>query len=517
MKKLLTILAAAATVFGFASCAGDLHDVSAVKVDSLFVKGTLPGLTWNDDNTVASLATKQSDGSYKWEFLATSPSCAFALDEGGWVTTYRGTIDDKLVKDFEEGVEDPVEAELYPHNDGDCIPVKLDPGATYVMTISSGAGFVNCKIEKTAPAIAMYAIVGGKEYSLDCIGKDKYSYKIEAQDTATDISFCLKSGYAYYAPTKDTDLNQGDTSKGSGFTSEPATAWTAKLKAKIPYQIVANIVDGEISLTMVSDFNCLLNGFYTEGWQRKSFPAAEGTVYDWCGNLSGVTLSADSFDETTGEAIYTAVFKVTSSEAVGADIALHLASGNWNERYELKAPTDETGRIALKTDTWYTLEKGLDPGSDRAYVAITGGENVITATYRSNETTGVVEVKYTLSKEAVVPSIPNLTGWAIKGNMNSGSWDKPFAVFAPFAGEDNTYIGSFKMNNGTDLEMGLIDANEDWKGGIGCNVTVGQKVSFTIGDSGNNHITGLTTGAEYSIIIKVLDTDGHCTFTTFAR
>ena len=40
MKKILSVFAAAALLFGFASCSGDLHDVSAVDLSALQLKGS---------------------------------------------------------------------------------------------------------------------------------------------------------------------------------------------------------------------------------------------------------------------------------------------------------------------------------------------------------------------------------------------------------------------------------------------------------------------------------------------
>ena len=88
MKKLLSVFAAVAMLFGFASCSGDLHD--AVQADSTIlgeagIIGTINGWT-------AAKMTKVDDTTYTYIFTAADTSAQFSVQEvsGVWAKRWCG-------------------------------------------------------------------------------------------------------------------------------------------------------------------------------------------------------------------------------------------------------------------------------------------------------------------------------------------------------------------------------------------------------------------------------------------
>lgn len=235
MKKILSVFAAAALLFGFASCSGDLHDVSAVDLSALQLKGSI--FTWNNDD--AYKLTPDADGTYYYEFIATASSATFALDDttGGqqWVSTYRGTSTDELNKSFEKG---PATADLYVHNDGDCMPVTLEAGASYRIVVSSGAGFVTCEVKKTADAIPFKIVTkSGNELEMSAVSGTDFAYKLNETEAGT-LEFYLKSGVANFAPGSNATLTTGTAEEDIDGTTEKASYyWSYSYEANVPYKI----------------------------------------------------------------------------------------------------------------------------------------------------------------------------------------------------------------------------------------------------------------------------------------
>ena len=235
MKKILSVFAAAALLFGFASCSGDLHDVSAVDLSALQLKGSI--FTWDNDD--AYKLTPDADGTYYYEFIATASSATFALDDttGGqtWVSTYRGTSTDELNKSFEKG---PATADLYVHNDLDCMPVTLEAGASYKIVVSSGAGFVTCEVKKTADAIPFKVVTkSGEELEMSAVSATDLTYKFKNTEAGT-IEFYLKSGLANFAPGTNESLTAGTVEKNIEGTTEKASYyWSYSYDANVPYKI----------------------------------------------------------------------------------------------------------------------------------------------------------------------------------------------------------------------------------------------------------------------------------------
>lgn len=497
MKKILiSVIASAALLFGLASCSGDLHDALETDVSTLQIRGDLPGASWDGVDL-----KKESDGSYSFSFLATTKTGHFAFTEKGndWNVAYRGTSDGKLYEGFETSFD---EAVLYNFDSPDCMPVALTPGASYKISVTGSPASVTCKIEQTAKGIPMAIVINGKESDVTPTGDAKYKYEFEPSNEERTVKFSFKSGISVFAPDAETELTVGNSSSAS-VSSAAAATWSIKLEKDTPYQLAISYADGKVSVTFLTNYSCMLANWLVEGWGRSSFEKPE---YKWTESLSGITLSAKTYDEATKIATYEARWVVSNASTIGADIALHAGPSDWSGRYELGDNKE------LKVGTKYKLEKGKDPGNDRAYVLLGEGNNVIVATYESNDTTGDVYVTYNVEKEVIPPTIPDLSTWNLKGNMNDDSWSTPYFTFTKI--KENTFTAVFEWTRDTGtLEFGLIDANEDWKGGCGVELSSAKATADgSVLSGGNSHITGLEKGKTYSITISVKDVDGNASF-----
>lgn len=501
MKKILLFLAAGALALGLIGCSGDLHDALKTDVSTLQIRGDLPGASWDGIDL-----KKDTEDTYYFNFLATTSTGHFAFTEkgNGWKVAYRVTSEGKLYEGFKTSFD---EAVLYNGDSPDCMPVALTPGASYKITVTGGPATVNCKIEQTAKAIPMAIVIDGEESDVTPTGDAKYKYEFEPSAEERTVNFSFKSGISVFAPAAETALTVGNSSSAS-VSSAAAATWSIKLEKDTPYQLAISYADGKVSVTFLRNYSCMLANWLVEGWGRSSFvnPPAPNDDYPWTESLSGITLSAKTYDETTKIATYEARWVVSNASTIGADIVLHKGPNDWTGRYELGDNKE------LKVGTKYKLTKDLDPGKKRAYVLLGEGNNVIVATYESNDTTGDVSVTYSVEKEVIPPTIPDLSTWNLKGTMNDDSWSTPYFTFTKI--KENTFTAVFEWTRDTGtLEFGLIDANGDWKGGCGVELSSAKATADgSVLSGGNSHITGLEKGKTYSITISVKDVDGNASF-----
>ena len=153
MKKILSVFAAVAMLFGFASCSGDLHDKPLE--DTTILKeagiiGTING--WN-----AAKMTKVDDTTYTYIFTAADTSAQFSVQEvsGDWATRWCGN-------DAKGAESDPATTAIAPG--GELKPMvyskEKDPthvqisglltASKYKITVvitDAGAKAVSCKVE----------------------------------------------------------------------------------------------------------------------------------------------------------------------------------------------------------------------------------------------------------------------------------------------------------------------------------------------------------------------------------
>ena len=127
---------------------------------------------------------------------------------------------------------------MYVHNDGDCMPVTLEAGATYKIVVSSGAGFVTCEVKKTADAIPFKIVTkSGNELEMSAVSGTDFAYKLNETEAGT-LEFYLKSGVANFAPGSNATLTTGTAEEDIDGTTEKASYyWSYSYEANVPYKI----------------------------------------------------------------------------------------------------------------------------------------------------------------------------------------------------------------------------------------------------------------------------------------
>ena len=99
MKKILSVFAAVAMLFGFASCSGDLHDKPLE--DTTILKEA--GIIGTINNWTAAKMTKVNDTTYTYNFTASNDTEQFSIQEvlGDWAKRWCGN-NTKGVPDAED-------------------------------------------------------------------------------------------------------------------------------------------------------------------------------------------------------------------------------------------------------------------------------------------------------------------------------------------------------------------------------------------------------------------------------
>lgn len=89
MKKILSVFAAAAVLFGFASCSGDLHDDALAPIDmtGYFIVGSMQNPQWKEtDNSISFTKVEDTEYTYEATFTADADEINFAFlpTKGSW-------------------------------------------------------------------------------------------------------------------------------------------------------------------------------------------------------------------------------------------------------------------------------------------------------------------------------------------------------------------------------------------------------------------------------------------------
>ena len=224
MKKILSVFAAAAMLFGFASCSGDLHDVNQdpfAATTSVFLVGGI------SDSVVDSLTKKDvlgdqkayevplKDGKFSVEFTYTGADCwsagagkhAFAIMsnvDAGWDFAIARWGNGKI----EVGKEGAIEI-----SSSNIILEGLEAGTKYTLKGSLTAAGGTLSLEKGLSGVSMDIINVKDGLMKDAIsataktsGEDYvYTYFINAEK-AGSMSFVVRLGTNVWVPTSEANL-----------------------------------------------------------------------------------------------------------------------------------------------------------------------------------------------------------------------------------------------------------------------------------------------------------------------
>lgn len=160
MKKLITgVIAAAAILFGFASCAGNLHDAEIIDLTGYGVHGTPNG--WSDGSEIPLV--DNGDGTYSASWTAQlggqnsdATGEAFAIriiNDTGWSSAYR-LAQPKSEGDTANVFKTNGDAQnVYQGQSADCMVISdaiVSAGDTIKITVTPGTTSLSVKVDVTS-------------------------------------------------------------------------------------------------------------------------------------------------------------------------------------------------------------------------------------------------------------------------------------------------------------------------------------------------------------------------------
>ena len=168
MKKLLSVFAAAAMLFGFASCSGDLHDAQIIDLTGYGIRGTMTG--W--DAAADIPLVDNGDGTYSISFAAQDPNgtgienvAVLELGDGSWNTAYR-LAQPKSEGDAANvfGEADGWEQKVYQGQSADCMSIPAAKGDNVTLLITPSTTYITVKVtveSGAAPAAPVPYVLSG--------------------------------------------------------------------------------------------------------------------------------------------------------------------------------------------------------------------------------------------------------------------------------------------------------------------------------------------------------------------
>ena len=211
MKKILSVFAAAAVLFGFASCNGELHDK---EISPLYIEGTCwttrEALEIVDDTTQKKTFTYE--GQTGWEALANEVHFKIIATPAGWTDDFGGsdtetitlTVNDDFAETHSRKVESLPDTKHI-------VLAGLDVGTEYTIYIrfTASENKVEVKYEgpDPVPVVDMSIISGSDISQMDMIEKNS-SYQASFVGDGNNYSFKIYDGTdSYGLSTAGTDVS----------------------------------------------------------------------------------------------------------------------------------------------------------------------------------------------------------------------------------------------------------------------------------------------------------------------
>ena len=224
MKKILSVFAAAAMLFGFASCSGDLHDVNQdpfAATTSVFLVGGISDSVVDSLTKVDVLGDQKAyevplkDGKFSVEFTYTGADC-WSAGAGKHAFTIMSNVDagwDNAIARWgngkiEVGTEGAIEI-----SSSNIILEGLEAGTKYTLKGSLTAAGGTISLEKGLSGVSMDIINVKDGLMKDAVsatakssGEDYvYTYFINAEK-AGSMSFVVRLGTNVWVPTSEANL-----------------------------------------------------------------------------------------------------------------------------------------------------------------------------------------------------------------------------------------------------------------------------------------------------------------------
>ncbi len=315
MKKLImSAIAAAALLFGFASCAGDLHDVDNspfAQTKSVFLIGGIAEANVDASQYIAKATSPDTgyevalkNGEFSFEFTYTGAD-HWSAGAGNQAFTIMSNIDggwNGSIARWGNAKVNVGSAGAISLSGDNLILTGLEAGTKYTLKVSltSAAGTVS--LEKGLSGVAMNIINVNNGLMKDAFDAtantsgDKYTYTYKVDSTnAGKMSFVVRLGKDVWVPSSEADL-----SKGKVTVSNPTRFdKVSKIENPITFEYEAWSFGYELSFEYDTATSALvvsaskLSGMYIFGdfngwsWGAMNPEDEEGKV--WSYPISGVS------------------------------------------------------------------------------------------------------------------------------------------------------------------------------------------------------------------------------------
>lgn len=350
MKKLLSIFAAAALVFGFASCSGDLHDSEPLKASDFFLRGNMNGF--------ATTALTDNGDTWTVKFNATATETQFGIATSDWGTCFRMTEEggSTCAEYTAADVAEKKEKDLYHGGGMSNATIATTVGAEYTVTIKPQAGYVTVSIEQGELPVYCYLVNADLSVTqMNITDKNKYEITKKA-DASGNIEFAFFDGTDSWGTTSASantplTLSKNKTVSITGLTANANYIVTVDNTGDAPvakvagYSLAGLTLKGgwegwwSNSLLLTSDTTIT---FVTEVGEHPAsgnewgiFPDGEGNVW-YVEDLvlgtetpmelveAGANGNSTMEEDWEVDATYTIVLKVTSSDALNPAVTVKI-------------------------------------------------------------------------------------------------------------------------------------------------------------------------------------------------
>ena len=410
MKKLLSVFAAAAMLFGFASCSGDLHDAQIIDLTGYGIRGTMTG--W--DAAADIPLVDNGNGTYSISFAAQDPNgtgienvAVLELGDGSWNTAYR-LAQPKSEGDAANvfGEADGWEQKVYQGQSADCMSIPAAKGDNVTLLITPSTTYITVKVTVeggAAPAAPVPYVLSGLFIKGDMNGwsdgipnalmtfttamNGEVEYQYDFKGNGNDMGFKIanadwSNGYSGAEITVNEDfvqfteqrvagkvydaegtlLEKGDTGNSTIKATKDGANYRMYIKTNPDKEVFVKV---EQIAAITVKFKVINLGDVTEAWINGAFWGGWETGWplaDWGGKnenfkdvaaaavVDGVAEMPSAFDVSSvakvGETISKEVKFVASADAWAS-----TAYDNPNVPVEFDVTGDGTYLVTIDADT----------------------------------------------------------------------------------------------------------------------------------------------------------------------
>lgn len=503
MKKILSVFAAAALLFGFASCSGDLHDK---EITPLYIEGTCwtsrEALEIVDDTTQKKTFTYE--GQEGWNAAANEVHFKIIATPAGWTDDFGGSDTETITL----AVNDEFKETHSRKNEGlpdtqHIILTGLDVGTEYTIFIkfTASENKVEVKYEGPAPVpvVNMSILSGSEIINMDMIEKNKsYTVTLDGNETGSPIEFKVYDGKDTYGVLTATDVTSDKKTKLVKNGKNVTASTVANIKQKIDVTLSD---DGDIEV--ISKSLLFQHMIYDIKYIEGAFGKKD---LDWKVNSEGNYVAEVTFEGTVDNAWWSGKgLNLKGKSTEDFEFGFGLNNGSWTGSFrngeKLYTNTIDPIKLTQHKDSEGNLD---DKGPNATIVGVAG---TFSSDGMPGDDTGTVPAKITLSNplKLIITSTMN----DIKVEVEQGEKDTTSACFKnkittlqgalgnyslPWVKKGTDFVATVKISGllddswwikgtagestkSTKFGFGLVHAIEEWVGSYrnGETVEVGKE------------------------------------------